>query len=190
MPNVKLVRNIPTTDPLRALVDYAGVASAEQFDDALDRGVASRLVTVEGVEAEADRLGRRGRKGVGAVRAALLRRGLRAGPSPSVLESRLHRLLKTGGITPLAVEVVAGPDGAYRVDVQLDAKVVVEADGHVFHSTPEQKAYDEQRRTELRMGGMFVLVYDWRAVTFEGRRVLTECRQALAAFGSGQRLAN
>lgn len=58
-------------------------------------------------------------------------------------------------------------------------------DGHIYHSTPEQKAYDERRRAEIRMGGTFLLVYMWRDVHLDGRRVLAECHQALARYGVG-----
>lgn len=183
-PSVTVVRRIPTTNPLRALVDVAGVVKAELLDEALDRAVANRLVTVEAVRAELERLGRKGRKGVGAMRAALRRRGLLEGPHPSVLEARLHRLLATGGITPIKVEVVAGSDGQYRIDTLLDPLVGAEVDGHAFHSTPEQKAYDERRRSDIRMSGIFLLVYSWRDIHHDGRRVLAECHQALARYGS------
>lgn len=182
-PAVSVRRNIPTTNPIRTLVDLAGEVSPDLFDEAVDRAVAGRLVTVEAIRAELARLSRKGRKGVGAMRASLRRRGLNEGPHPSVLEARLHRVLKAGGITPIKVEVVVGPDGEYRIDVLLDERVAVEVDGHVHHSTPEQKAYDERRRAEIRMGGVFLLVYDWRAVTYEARRVLAECHRALALYG-------
>ena len=200
-PAVSVRRGIPATNPLRTLVDLAGVVAPSLLDDAVDRAVAAKLVTVEAVKGELGRLSARGRKGVGAMRLALRRRGLNEGPHPSVLESRLHRLLKSGGITPVKVEVVAGPHGEYRIDVVLDDRVAVEVDGHVHHSTPEQKAYDERRRAEIRMSGVFLLVYDWRAVTYEGRRLLAECHRALALYGtagsagsarsaSGRRLAD
>jgi very-short-patch-repair endonuclease len=188
-PQVSLVRRIPATNPLRTLVDLAAVVSGPDLDDSLDRAVAERLLTVDALQAELDRVARKGRDGAGALRTALRRRGLAEGPHPSVLEARLHRLLRSGGITPMAVEVIAGPDGGYRIDTLLHPRVAVEVDGHRYHSTPEQKAYDERRRTEIRMEGVFLLVYDWRAVTGEGRRVLAECHRALALHGT-RRLAD
>jgi very-short-patch-repair endonuclease len=186
-PTVSFRRNIPSTSPLRTLVDLAAVVSPDVLDDATDRAVARQLVTVDAVRAELDRLGRKGRNGVGAMREALRRRGLREGPHPSVLEARLHRLLRSGGIIPMKVEVVAGPAGEYRLDVLLDPGVAVEVDGHSHHSTPAQKAYDERRRAEIRMGGTFLLVYDWSSVTHDGRRVLAECHLALARYGASRR---
>lgn len=177
------------TNPLRTLVDLAGVVPPDVLDTAVDRAIATRLVSVAGLEAEVTRLSRKGRRGTGAMRRALARRGLHEGPHPSVLEARLHRLLDSVGIRPIGTEVVAGPDGEYRLDVMLSETVALEVDGHVYHSTPEQKRYDEQRRTKLRLSGIFVLVYTWRDVTRDGRRVAAECRQALARDRSG-RLAN
>ncbi|HET9077749.1 MAG TPA: hypothetical protein VFN68_12525 [Acidimicrobiales bacterium] len=186
-PSISFHGPIPSTNPLRTLVDLAGESDRDQLDDAIDRAVARRLVTVEGLKAELGRVGRNGRKGAGAMRAALRRRSLLAGPSPSVLESRYLRLMKQGGLEPMAVEVEAGPDGEYRIDSLLDPLVAVEVDGHIHHSTPEQKAYDEHRRGQIRLSGVFLLVYDWVAITRDGRRVLAECHQALARYGSGGR---
>jgi very-short-patch-repair endonuclease len=174
-------RKIPCTNPLRTLVDLAGVVSADGLDDAVDRALAGKLVTLAGIEAEMARLSRRGRNGIGAMRAALKRRGMVGAPNPSVLESRVLRLLAQGGITPVRVEVKIGDDGRYRVDTELVEGVLMEVDGHRHHSTPEQKAYDEQRRNELRLKGYLLLVYDWLAVTRDGRRVLAECHQAIAS---------
>lgn len=184
-PAVTFRRRIPVTHPLRTIADLAAVAKADVLDVAVDRAIAKRLATVESLRAEVAGLSRRGRDGVGALRASLRRRGIQEGPHPSVLEARFHRLLRSGGITPLSVEAVAGPDGRYRLDAVLAVGVAAEVDGQSHHSTPEQKAYDERRRNEIRMGGVFLLVYDWRAVTHDGRRVLAECHQALARYGSG-----
>ena len=178
-------RRVPTTNPLRTLIDLAGVVPAATLDQAVDRAIASKLVTVEGIRAELDRVAKKGRKGAGAMRAALHRRGMNEGPHPSVLEARFHRLLKQGGITPIATEVVEGPNGEYRIDCLLAPNVGVEVDGHTFHSTPEQKAYDERRRNEIRMRDMFLLVYQWSDITHDGRRVLAEIHEALARYGGG-----
>jgi hypothetical protein len=188
---ISIHRGIPTTNPLRTLVDLAGVVASDVVDGAVDRAIARKLVTVEGIRAELDRVGKRGRKGAGAMRAALSRRGLKEGPHPSVLEARFHRLLRAGGIVPVSVEVIDGPNGEYRIDCLLDPNVAVEVDGHIHHSTPEQKAYDERRRADIRMEGKFLLVYVWRDIHLDGRRVLAECRQALARYGAGpQRTRN
>lgn len=62
---------IPVTDPLRTLVDLAAVVAAESLTSAIEQPLATRLVTMEGLRAEASRLARRGRAGPGALRAVL-----------------------------------------------------------------------------------------------------------------------
>jgi hypothetical protein len=47
----------------------------------------------------------------------------------------------------------------YRLDLAYPrARVAVEYDGVVFHSTPEQRAHDEERRAWLREHGWYVIV--------------------------------
>jgi hypothetical protein len=171
-------------------VDLAAVAEHSAVVDAVDRGLARKLITVEGLEAEIRRLSRHGRRGAGVLRKVLAQRGMISGPSASVLESRTLRLLRSGGIEPLAREMRMGPDGCYRIDFTLDPTVAMEADGYTYHRSAEAKAHDERRRNEIRLGGTFLLVYDWITITRDGRRVLAECRQALAKYGTaGARLS-
>jgi hypothetical protein len=170
---------IPCTNPLRALVDLAGVEGLETVELALDRALAARLVTVQGVMAEIDRLGSNGRRGVGLLRRVLVQRGYVGAPHPSVLESRMLRLLDRSGIQVLGTEVWVGEDGRYRVDTALTDELMVEVDGYAYHHTPEQKAEDERRRNRIRLGGRFLLVYTWRDVVYDSGRVIAEIRRAL-----------
>ncbi len=178
---VVLWKGIPCTDPLRTLVDLASVGTVRVLDEALDRALAKRLVSFHGIEAELRRSSRQGRRGVGALRAALDRRGVRGAPAPSVLESMVLRLLRSAGVEPSGTEVHVGPDGRYRVDVQLTERLVLEFDGYAYHHSPEQKAEDERRRNRLRLAGVTVLVYTWADVRRDGRRVLLEVNRARAS---------
>jgi very-short-patch-repair endonuclease len=172
-------RGIPCTNPLRALVDLAAVWPPPELDDAVDQALARKVVTVAGIEAEVGRLSQRGRLGAGRMREALHRRGLIGAPHPSVLESRALRLLRQHGIVPMGVEVRAGPDGRYRVDILLVPGVVMELDGFAYHSDPEQMAEDKRRRTRIRLEGTVVLEYTWRDIVYDQRRVMAEVLQVL-----------
>lgn len=172
-------RGIPCTDPVRTLADLGAVVDPAHLDSAIDAALAARLVTVDALQAHLERFGRPGRAGAGPLRAALHRRGLVGAPNPSVLESRLLRLLHAGGIRPLATEVRMGPGGRYRVDVMVNPALLLEADGYAYHHSPEQKAEDERRRNRIRLAGRMLLVYTWRDVVHDGRRLLAEVRQAL-----------
>lgn len=159
-----LVRSsIPVTDPIRTLADLGDVVEAPVLDDAIDRALAGRLITVEGLEREVDRLHQHGRRGVRHLRRALERRGFGGAPHPSVLESRTLRVLKAGGVVPIGTEVVVG-DGRYRLDILLKPGMALEVDGYTFHWSPEAKAADSRRRNDLRLSGIIVLEADWITV--------------------------
>jgi hypothetical protein len=105
-------------------------------------------------------------------------------PHPSVLESRLLRLLAAAGIVPLGTEVVTH-GGRYRLDVLVAAGVAVEVDGFRYHHSPEAKTADERRRNRIRLAGTFLLVYTWWDVAHDRRRIVREVTAAVAARGAG-----
>jgi very-short-patch-repair endonuclease len=83
------------------------------------------------------------------------------------------------------MEVKMGTDGRYRVDTLLDPAVAMEVDGYTYHAGPELKAGDGRRRGRLRLGGTFVLVFDWNEVLRDARRIGAECGEAIAKHGVG-----
>lgn len=192
-------RGIPCTDPLRTLVDLAAIASdtgtgtstgtgtgTRLLDTAVERGLADRLFTVAGLQAETQRLSRKGRNGVGRLRRRLNERGFIGGPSPSVLEIRGIQLLRQYGLPLEARELTTGPDGEFRIDFVLRRPhaevtgVAWELDGYVWHFTPEHKARDDDRRNALRLQGWDLYVSDWRAVTTRPAAVAATLRTALS----------
>jgi very-short-patch-repair endonuclease len=177
--SVSYRQGIPTTNPLRALVDIAGVAEPALLDEAIDTGLAVRLVTVEGLLAEAERLARHGRRGPAQLTERLTKRGFSGAPTPSVLESRALRLLAASRVRVERCEVVV-EGTSYRLDIQLEGDLFVELDGYAYHWSPDQKRYDDARRNKLRLMGFEVLVYDWHTVTNQGCRMVEEIRMALA----------
>ena len=174
---------IPTTNPLRTIVDVAGTSPPTLLDEALDAALASRLVTVEGLLAEAQRLKRSGRRGPSKLTDQLRRRAFSGAPRPSVLEARTLRLLKSARVAVSQCEVVVD-EGRYRLDVQLGERLFIEVDGYAFHWGPEHKAYDDARRNRLRLLGLVVLVYSWRDVVNDGPRMVREALAVVAALGA------
>ncbi len=172
-------QGIPTTNPLRTIVDLAGDVEPALLDEAIDAGLAVRLVTVEGLLAEAERLGRYGRSGPAQLTRRLAKRGFVGAPAPSVLESRALRLLAAGRVKVEQCEVVVEGTG-YRLDIQLAGGLFVELDGYTYHWSPDQKRYDDAWRNKLRLLGFEILVYDWQTVTKQGSRMVDEIRTALA----------
>jgi very-short-patch-repair endonuclease len=171
---------VPTTNPLRSLVDLAGVCAPEVLDEAIDVALAKRLASVDSLLAEAARLRRRGRSGPAQLIARLQGRGFAGAPWPSVLESRTLRALAEGNVKVDQCEVVVD-QGRYRLDIQVGPWLFVEVDGYAYHWAPEQKHRDDERRNQLRLQGCEILVYDWGAVVNEPSRLLKEVKAALRA---------
>jgi very-short-patch-repair endonuclease len=191
-------QNLPVTNPLRTMVDLAGVGSPAVLAGVVDAALASKLVTVPGLLAEVQRLSRPGRPGLGALRRQLGDRGFVGAPAPSVLESKMQRIVRSvhqPGMSTARVEVRAGPDGEYRLDIAWSPILfAVEVDGYAWHATPEQKERDEARRNKLQQAGWTILVYSWRRVVNEPGRLrreiaasYRECERAAAAGRPGIR---
>jgi hypothetical protein len=170
-------RGVRTTNPLRTLVDMAADASPALLDEAIDTALATRLLTVEALLAEAARMKHPGRKGPARLVKCLKSRAFVGAPSPSVLESRALRLLARAGVRVVGCEVVAD-EHHYRLDIQLEHGLFVEVDGYAYHWSPEQKRHDDARRNRLRLLGYEILVYDWQAVVNEPGRVVAEVKEA------------
>ncbi|HXW78831.1 MAG TPA: type IV toxin-antitoxin system AbiEi family antitoxin domain-containing protein [Acidimicrobiales bacterium] len=179
---IAMVANIPCTDPLRTIVDAAAVMTSGDLELLVDRALARRIVTLEGIDAELERSSRKGKHGLRALRSALKWRRSIGAAQPSVLEAMTLRLLKQAGIKPVGVEVKASTEHSYRVDIMLRPGLGLEVDGYAYHRSPEQMAEDARRRNRLYLGGTQVLVYTWRDVDHDGARLVFEVRKALSQW--------
>ena len=172
-------KGIRCTPPTRTLVDLAADAPPSVIERAIDRTLAKRLVRVQdlegGLNGEAS-----GRRGVGYLRARLLDRGYVGGPSPSVLESDMGRLLRRSGLPVPKAEVRAGPDGRYSIDYAYSSRrVAVEVYGYTWHHAPDQLTGDMARQRQLTLEGWTVLIYTWQDVQQDPERVAAEISTAL-----------
>lgn len=174
------VRGLRCTDPTLTLVDLAASVGPGELADALDRALSKRLVRVRDLTEATLGPGFAGRRGVGRLRRCLEARGDLGMPSPSVLESRMTRLMHAHNLPPARAECVAGPNGEYRLDYAYEVRrVAVEVFGYTWHHSPEQMAYDLARQRQLVLGGWTVLIFTWQDVTDDPERVAAELRQAL-----------
>jgi hypothetical protein len=150
---------------------------AKLFRD--NQALSTGLVSGRAIEAELERRTARGRRGVRPLREILVGRGVIGAPRASVLERQVRGLLDLWGIPVSGSEVAAGPDDRYRLDYLLLPPVAMEVDGYTHHWSPEAKAADEARRNQLRLGGLFLLVYTWIDIRVEQRRMYGELTTAL-----------
>src|ERR1700722_5421395 len=176
---IRVWKGIECTDPLWTLADLGAVAAGALLDPAIDRALANRLVTVEGLQAEIARRSKRGRRGGGVLRQHLSARGCIGAPHPSVLESRTRAFLARYRIPVERAEVIAGPDGEYRIDFCLVHPVMLEVDGYVWHFSPEHQARDHERRNQLKLLGIDLYVADWRELFRREAHLARILRQAI-----------
>jgi hypothetical protein len=158
---------IPVTNPLRTMIDLGAVVPWREVEDAVDRAIAARLVTIDGLRAELNRTARQGVRGVGVLRRVLDARGVQSkGYPPSVLESRMARILKSLSLPPPTVELIAGPGANFRLDFSWpELLLLIEVDGFGPHSALRSYGHDRLRGNQIRRDGWLHLQYTWQHVT-------------------------
>ena len=93
----------------------------------------------------------------------------------SAAERLLHRILRDGRLTGWVANhpIPTGPVGCYFADVAFPAqKVIIEVEGHRFHSSPEQLHRDRTRQNELTALGWRVIRVDWPMLVDDPEGVL------------------
>jgi hypothetical protein len=172
---------VPTTGIARTLVDLGQVVRTGRVEEAVDDAIRRRLLTVDDLWACVIDHSRRGRDGVGVMRAILEERT----PVGSV-DSRFERLfLRSLGATAIPApivqhEVYDARGFVARVDLAWpSSKVAVELDGKAFHLNAAAFEDDARKRNRLRLDGWIVLVITWKMFTEQPFRVWQDIRQAL-----------
>ena len=172
-------RGIACTRPGRTLIDLAAAATTGQLDDAVDRALAKGLIRTKDLVA-LTKPARGGRPGVAALRRCLDERGVTNVPAPSVLESKMARLMVRYCLPLARPEHIAGEFGEYRIDYAYpEARVAVELYGYSSHRTPEQLRADQARQRRLTIQGWTVMVFTWRDVVENPAGVAEDIRRAL-----------
>lgn len=175
------VRGIPVTDPLWTLAELGAVADGNTLEQAVDAAIARRLLTVGALRAELNRRGGRGHRGVGPLRAILDRRDPVGSMAPSVLESRMQRVLRhlerLGAPKPVR-EMVIGR--RFRLDFAYPrARLGIEVDGWAGHSTFDAFQGDRARQNTLVIADWRILRYTWTDISRDREHVVTEIARAL-----------
>lgn len=180
---------IPTTPPARLAVDLGAVVSFTRFSRAMDDLLIRRLLTWDdALDALVDHA-RRGRNGVGALR-ALLHERYGEVVTDSILEQTFLRGFAPRGLVEPTAQVEIFDDRGFiaRVDfAHIDEMVAMELDGRRHHGTDEAFELDPEKRNRLTSAGWQVLVYTWRRLIDRPNGVYAEVertRTAAAARGS------
>lgn len=166
--SVTSMDGIPVTSIRRTLFDLCGCVRFERAERAVDHALARRLVTPSDLGEVFAVLARRGRLGTAGMRALLDERGvLEVAMAESELERRFLRLCTDAGLPRPELQVDLGSAEGWigRVDCLFrEARLVVELDGAVHHSTLVDRRADAARDARLRSAGFRALRFTWNDV--------------------------
>jgi hypothetical protein len=172
---------IPVTAPDRVAVDLGGVVSFERYRRAVEDLIGRRMLSWPEAAQALTIHARRGRRGVGALRALLEDHCGEVVPE-SILERMYLALGRHRGLPePVAqLEIRDARGFIARVDFAYpQARVVIELDGRRFHVRSDAFEADATKRNRLRLAGWTVLVFTWDRLTSEPDAVVAEVRAAL-----------
>jgi very-short-patch-repair endonuclease len=170
---------IPTTNPLRVLVDLGQVAP-EVVPQALEHFLIAGTVSRSSVSGVLARHGRKGRSGVGALRAAHATLALGDRPPDSVLELRMAALLADHGLPPAHFHRrITG----FEVDFAIEpGRVIIECDGWDSHGRDRRQfERDRARDAELSALGWIVLRFTWLQITRRPAWVASSIRRTIVS---------
>jgi very-short-patch-repair endonuclease len=170
-------RGIPTTNPLRVLLDLGQVAPDDVLK-ALEHFAVEGLVTGKAVRGALARHGRKGRHGVGALRAAFDAFAIDGALPDSELERAMGALL---GAHDLPQAVFHPRILGYEVDfAYLEEKVILECDGWSNHGLDRRQfERDRERDAALMAAGWIVLRFTWTQITRRPASVARSIRRVL-----------
>lgn len=173
---------IPTTDPMRALLDLGAVCGLHAVRYCLDQARGRRLVHDDAMRRLLDNLGRQGRNGVGPLRLLYDEIDARSRPPDSPAEPRLARLLRDIRPRPQFQQDVSDVTGRWlgRADWYVDeALLTIELNGYVAHSSVDAHEHDHRRRARFKAAGIDVLEYTPKRVWSEPQVVRREIQDAI-----------
>ena len=153
---------IPTTSPLRTLIDLAAVLNAGQLETAINEADRVGLVNPDALRLATTE--RSGLRGLAAIRDVLDRRTFRL--TDSELERRFLRLVDRAGLVrPLTQQRVNGFQGRLLL---AELRFIVETDGLRYHRTPTQQANDRKRDQRHVAAGFIAGPFHARAGDIRG----------------------
>jgi very-short-patch-repair endonuclease/predicted transcriptional regulator of viral defense system len=173
------VDGVRVTSVARTLLDLSATESRQDVRAAVEEALRRKWTTVERLAEFVE--AHRGHRGV-----ALLRELTEAflggeGPAESELESRVLDLLEEEGLPrPQKQRSLRLQGRLRRVDFSFPGtRVLLEADGYAWHSTPEAFEKDRARVSALTARGYRVLHWTWRGLTERPDELVEELRRAL-----------
>jgi very-short-patch-repair endonuclease len=172
-----LRHGIPTTNPMRMLLDLGAVDPAAVYD-AMITVMASKAASPSVIRAALVRHAKRGRHGTMALRLALEQWLGEELPPDSALEAAMASAALAHRLPPITFHAMVS---GYEVDFLVDGtNIVIECDGWGTHGLDrDQFEFDRLRDGDLAAAGYVVLHITWRQLVDDPAKVATRIRDVV-----------
>jgi very-short-patch-repair endonuclease len=169
---------VPVTSVPRTLMDLAAVLPRPQLQRAAEQ--AEALMLTDPLTLDAMLARGAGRHGIHNLR-AVVARGIQPTVTRSELERRFLEMLERAGLPRPRVNERLTIDGRWiEVDCAWpDRRVIVELDGHAYHSTRTAFERDRARDRALQAAGWRVVRVTWRQLHQDAGAVATHLARLL-----------
>jgi very-short-patch-repair endonuclease len=174
-------RSVPVTSVDRTIIESARDANEEQLSMILEEALRQKLTRVDRLEKRLRDLNPKGRRGARCLQRLL--RALADGepPTESELESAFLRICRRAGLSPSRQVWVSDTDVIGRVDFAFaECKVVVEVDGHRWHSMKADVERDRVKEARLSAEGWVTLRFTWDQVQKDPATIVAALKRVLA----------
>ena len=178
--DVEIVQGIPCTNAVRLLIDI-GAVRRDLTEPLFHAVLHRRLATYDDIVARFYQVARKGRNGVGPLRAVLEAYDSSMAAAHTPLEVLLLNIIHDHAIkVPARQHPVVINGRKYFIDVAYpDEMLAIEGDGFGVHSEREQFETDRHRQNALVLDGWRVLRFTWRQIRQQPEYVAATIRAAL-----------
>jgi very-short-patch-repair endonuclease len=181
--DIEVFDGIPTTSIEQTLLGLAATVAPPTVEMALDKALRLDLTTAADLERFVRRKGKRGRNGIGVLRALVDAHDPLAAVPESEMETRLKQLLRRQGLPTPAFQYVIRDHGRFvaRVDAAYPRhRIAIEYDSYAHHTGKLAIVRDNNRRNVL-------LDLGWRTIAFTAADVANDGGPALRALRTALR---
>jgi len=181
------IRGLRCTTATRTLIDLGAVVSAAVVESALERALHQRMTTVARLQKRLDKVARRGRRGVTALREVLELRTPHLADAESELELLIWRVLRRHHVPLPQRQVEVTVDGCdFRLDMAYTPeRIFIEGDGFGVHSTRSAFESDRSRQNKLVVAGGLPLLFTWQRARQSEHEIANQVHAALAMRRKG-----
>ena len=163
--DIELVHGIACTNAIRVLIDI-GAVRRDLVEPLFHSVLHRRLAEYDDIVARFYQVARKGRNGVGPLRAVLTEYDSAMAPGESTLEVRLLEIIRQHGIKPPVRQHRVTVGGRhYRIDLAYpDEMLAIEGDGFGVHSERDRFETDRERQNALVNLRWRPLHFTWRQI--------------------------